>query len=114
MARKSSFDGGQLTDIAFYILASLQEEKHGYLIMEIIKTSTCGEFIIVPASMYTTLKKLVQHGYIYQNCILEKNKIKYQITDLGKQLLSIDIKRKEDMINFAKNAINFEGSSHEK
>lgn len=56
MARKDSIEIGELTDSAFYILASVIEEKHGYLIMKVIEKFTNGEVNIGPASLYTTLK----------------------------------------------------------
>ena len=49
MARKDSINVGELTDAAFYILSSVVEEKHGYLIMKTIENLTDGKFTIGPA-----------------------------------------------------------------
>ena len=46
MARKDSINIGELTDAAFYILSSVVEEKHGYLIMKTIENLTDGKFTI--------------------------------------------------------------------
>lgn len=43
----------------FYILSSVTDEKHGYLIMKTIEKLTNNEVSIGPASLYTTLKKLL-------------------------------------------------------
>lgn len=59
MARRDSIDIGELTDPAFYILLSVTEEKHGYLIMKTIEKLTNNKVTIGTASLYTTLKKLV-------------------------------------------------------
>lgn len=65
MARKDSIEIGELTDSAFYILASVIEEKHGYLIMKVIEKFTNGEVTIGPASLYTTLKTFnIRIGWI--------------------------------------------------
>lgn len=64
MSRTDSLEMGELTDTAFYILLSLVEAKHGYLIMKSIETMTNNQFSIGPASMYTTIKKLLAAEFI--------------------------------------------------
>lgn len=102
MSKKSSLDDGILTDTVFYILSALQKEKHGYLIMQSIKTHTMEKVIIGPASLYTTLKKLYDYGYIERIDCSDPIKKTYKITPLGKETLYADIKRKEHMIEYAK------------
>lgn len=51
MAKSGSLEMGELTNTAFYILLSLLEEKHGYLIMKPIEELTEGQFLIGPASL---------------------------------------------------------------
>ena len=59
MGRNVSLEMGELTDTAYYILLSLVDAKHGYLIMQTIEEMTEQRFSIGPASMYTTIKKLL-------------------------------------------------------
>lgn len=59
MARVDSIEMGELTDTAYYILLSLVEAKHGYLVMKSIETITNHRFSVGPASLYTTIKKLL-------------------------------------------------------
>ncbi|ABS35339.1 PadR family transcriptional regulator [Clostridium botulinum] len=103
MARKDSIEIGELTDSAFYILASVIEEKHGYLIMKVIEKFTNGEVTIGPASLYTTLKKLLISGLVELNPNIHENKKVYRITDKGKEMLVQEINRKKQMITFAEN-----------
>ncbi|MBO0525677.1 PadR family transcriptional regulator [Clostridium botulinum] len=103
MARKDSIEIGELTDSAFYILASVIEEKHGYLIMKVIEKFTNNEVIIGPASLYTTLKKLLKAGLVELNPNVDENKKVYRITDKGKEMLIKEINRKKQMITFAEN-----------
>ncbi|BAQ12667.1 putative PadR family transcriptional regulator [Clostridium botulinum] len=103
MARKDSIEIGELTDSAFYILASVIKEKHGYLIMKVIEKFTNGEVTIGPASLYTTLKKLLISGLVELNPNIHENKKVYRITDKGKEMLVQEINRKKQMITFAEN-----------
>lgn len=106
MSRKDSINIGELTDCAFYILASVIEEKHGYLIMKHIEQYTNNEAIIGPASLYTTLKKLLSAELIELNSNIDENKKIYKITNKGRDMLIKDIKRKKQMIEFAENFLN--------
>lgn len=101
MPRKGSIDIGELTDSAFYILSSLIEEKHGYLIMKTIEDLTNNKVVIGPASLYTTLKKLLKAGLIEINETSDENKKVYKITEMGREMLVKEIERKKSMIKFA-------------
>jgi DNA-binding PadR family transcriptional regulator len=105
MARKSALETGILNDSAFYILSSLQEAKHGYVIMKSIEESTMGAVTIGPASLYTTLKKLMDSGFIQRNKSDDETTKIYQITDQGKHILESDISRKKMMIDFAQQSM---------
>lgn len=103
MARTDSLEMGELTDTAFYILLSLVEAKHGYLIMKSIETMTNNQFTIGPASMYTTIKKLLAAELI---TLLkeEENDDKrktYIATDSGLELLRKEVQRRKEMIRHA-------------
>lgn len=56
MARQDALESGELTDTSYYILLSLVEARHGYLIMKTIEELTDRQVAIGPASMYTRLK----------------------------------------------------------
>ena len=106
MARKDSIDIGELTDSAFYILASVIEEKHGFLIMKTIEKLTDNKVIIGPASLYTTLKKLLAADLVELNADIAENKKVYKITDKGREMLIKEIERKKQMIRFAENFLD--------
>ncbi|VYU59076.1 PadR family transcriptional regulator [Clostridium tertium] len=106
MARKDSIDIGELTDSAFYILASVIEEKHGYLIMKTIEKLTDDKVTIGPASLYTTLKKLLAAGLVELNTDIAENKKVYKITNKGREMLIKEIERKKQMIRFAQNFLD--------
>ncbi|TDR20709.1 PadR family transcriptional regulator [Marinicella litoralis] len=114
MARKSALETGILNDSAFYILSTLLEEMHGYLIMKTIEEATDGSAIIGPASLYTTLKKLLDSGLIQRSKTDDETTKIYLITKKGKNILQQDINRKQRMIAFAENQIKQStGDKHE-
>ncbi|TDL34218.1 PadR family transcriptional regulator [Jeotgalibacillus sp. S-D1] len=102
MARNDSLETGELTDTSYYILLSLMEPRHGYLIMKNIEEMTKNQMKIGPASMYTTIKKLLSAGLIEQfGEEIDKRKT-YIATDQGVSLLKKDVLRREEMVRHAK------------
>ncbi|TFD94531.1 PadR family transcriptional regulator [Jeotgalibacillus sp. R-1-5s-1] len=108
MARNDVLQTGELTDTYYYILLALVEARHGYLIMKTIEELTKGSFTVGPASMYTSIKKLLSAGMIEQ-LEEEKDKKTYIITEQGISLLKNDIKRREEMIQQAKTIFSQKG-----
>ena len=103
MPRKDFIDIGELTDSAFYILSSVIEEKHGYLIMKTIEKLTNNKVTIGPASLYTTLKKLLAANLVELIPMTDENKKVYKITNLGRKMLIKEIERKKQIVKFAEN-----------
>lgn len=83
-----------MTETGFYILFCLREEMHGYNIVQKVKDMTGGQVNISPGTMYGTLSKMEKDGLIQFRREEEKRKI-YIITDLGTEILNIEIKRIE-------------------
>jgi len=103
MPRKDFIEIGELTDSAFYILSSVIEEKHGYLIMKTIEKFTNNKVTIGPASLYTTLKKLLAANLVELIPATDENKKVYKITNPGQKMLIKEIERRKRMVNFAEN-----------
>lgn len=83
-----------MTETGFYILLCLQEANHGYGIVQKVKELTDGEIILTPGTMYGSLSKMEKDGLIQFVREEEKRKI-YVITQLGKEILEIEMKRIE-------------------
>lgn len=83
-----------MTETGFYILLCLREEAHGYSIVQKVNTLTQGEILISPGTMYGSLSKMEKDGLICFVREEEKRKI-YRITDLGTQVLELEMKRIE-------------------
>lgn len=83
-----------MTETGFYILLCLREESHGYNIVRKVQLLTQGEVRISPGTMYGSLSKMEKDGLIQFVREEDKRKI-YCITDLGKEVLALEMKRIE-------------------
>lgn len=80
----------------FYILFSLQEERHGYAIMQYVKELTKERVTMGAGTIYQSLGKLENDGLIIQVKEIDRKKI-YAITAIGKQILLEEVRRIEDI-----------------
>ena len=83
-----------MTETGFYILLCLQEPNHGYGIVQRVEKMTDGGIRLSPGTMYGSLSKMEKDGLITFVREDEKRKI-YQITELGRQVLGLELKRIE-------------------
>lgn len=90
-----------MTETGFYILLCLQKERHGYGIVQAVEELTGGEIHISPGTMYGSLSKMEKDGLIQFVREDDKRKL-YVITNLGKEILSLEIERIERLYSNAK------------
>lgn len=83
-----------MTETGFYILLCLQEPNHGYGIVQKVKDMTKGDIVLAPGTMYGSLSKMEKDGLICFVREEDKRKI-YSITDLGKEVLNLEMNRIE-------------------
>ena len=83
-----------MTETGFYILLCLQQPNHGYGIVQRVEQMTDGEIRLTPGTMYGSLSKMEKDELISFVREEEKRKI-YQITELGRQVLELELKRNE-------------------
>ncbi len=83
-----------MTETGFYILLCLREEAHGYGIVKKTEQLTNGEIKISPGTLYGSLSKMEKDGLITLVQKEENRKI-YRITELGSQVLDLEMKRIE-------------------
>lgn len=93
-----------MTETGFYILFCLQQERHGYSITQKVKDLTEGQLSISPGTMYGTLAKMEKDGLIAFVREEEKRKL-YSITELGKQILELEIQRIERLYRNSKEEV---------
>jgi len=105
LPKQDYYQIGQLTDVAYLVLLTLTAPCHGYLIMARIEEMTEGDARIGPASLYTTLKKLTDAGFI-RLLAEEVTKKIYHITDEGLEALKVEIDKRERYVKYGKWAMN--------
>ena len=89
-----------MTETAFYILLCLRKPNHGYGIVQKVEALTDGAIRLAPGTMYGSLSKMETDGLIQFIREEDKRKI-YQITDLGMEVLRIELKRIERLDKIA-------------
>ena len=81
-----------MTETGFYILLCLREPNHGYGIVQKVKEITDGDIVLAPGTMYGSLSKMEKDGLIVFQGEEDKRKI-YFITQLGREVLDIEMQR---------------------
>ncbi len=81
-----------MSETMLYILLSLQQERHGYGIMQHVKELTKGRIILGAGTIYQSLGKLENDGLIVPFKEIDRKKY-YIITDIGKQILMEEANR---------------------
>ena len=90
-----------MTETGFYILLCLQPPLHGYGIVQQVEQLTDGEIRLSPGTMYGTLSKMEKDRIISFVREEEKRKI-YCITELGREVLQMEMRRIERLFRNVK------------
>ena len=90
-----------MTETGFYILLCLRNPNHGYGIVQLVDSMTGGEVKLTPGTMYGSLSKMEKDKLIQFVKEEEKRKI-YQITELGNEVLELELKRIERLYRNSK------------
>lgn len=90
-----------MTESGFYILFCLRRPQHGYGISQQVKQMTGGDLTISAGTMYGTLSKMEKDGLIAFVKEEEKRKL-YQITELGQEILNLELRRIERLYKNSK------------
>ena len=90
-----------MTETGFYILLCLQQPMHGYGIVQQVEQLTDGEIRLSPGTIYGTLSKMEKDRIISFVREEEKRKI-YCITELGREVLQMEMRRIERLFRNVK------------
>jgi DNA-binding PadR family transcriptional regulator len=97
-----------MTETAFYILLSLTEPRHGYGIVKHVEEISGARIRLGSGTVYGTLTKMQKDGVITVFADEEKKTV-YEITEIGKKLMTSEISRLKELY---RNAIKFEEVFH--
>jgi len=81
-----------MTETMFYILLSLQEERHGYGVMLHVKEVTKGRIELGAGTIYQSLGKLESEGLIKATKDVDRKKY-YLSTEVGTKILKEEARR---------------------
>jgi DNA-binding PadR family transcriptional regulator len=93
-----------MTETAFYILMCLRTPNHGYGIVQEVERITEGTIRLTPGTMYGSLSKMEKDKLIRFLREEEKRKI-YQITELGCEVLELELQRIRRLYKIAQEAL---------
>jgi DNA-binding PadR family transcriptional regulator len=98
-----------LTPAVFHILLSLADgERHGYSIMRDISTQTKGKVRLGPATLYRSIKHLIEDGLIEESDVRpdpaldDERRHYYRLTELGRQVVVAEVQRLEEALRVAR------------
>ena len=85
-----------LTEGVYYILLALYEPRHGYGIMQLAEEWNNGRVKLGAGTTYGALKNLQDKKYI-ETLAGEGRKKEYVITDLGKEVVEMEVRRLQEL-----------------
>ncbi len=92
MVKVKSSKPDLMTETTFYILLSLVEPLHGYVVMKKVEEISHGTVTIGPGTLYGAFSKLEKDGLI-EVVSQESRRTSYGLTEKGKQVLIGQIKK---------------------
>ena len=94
-----------LTETVYYILLALLEPAHGYVIMQKVEELSEGEVRMAAGTLYGAIDNLLKLKFIEPVASEDKRRKVYTITELGVEILKLDMMRMQHMVEITKNKI---------
>jgi len=94
-----------LTETVYYILLSLLEPAHGYMILQKVEEVSDGQVRLAAGTLYGAIENLLKLKYIKPVSTEDKRRKVYRITEKGQEILGMDMQRMEHMVNVTKKAL---------
>ena len=91
-----------LTETVFYILLALLKPAHGYVVMQEVEELSNGAVRIAAGTLYGAFENLLKLQFIESVPSEDKRRKVYQTTELGREILYLDVARMEHMTMIAK------------
>ena len=94
-----------LSEINFYILLALAQPAHGYHIMQQVETLSGGQVRIAAGTLYGAIETLLRQRLIEPQASEDSRRKVYRLTEMGRQVLSMDVARMQHMVACAQEII---------
>lgn len=97
-----------LTHIVYHVLLSISDgDKHGYAIIKDLAARTDGRFELEAGTLYAAIKRMRDEELIAEVPAPEGSDSRrrcYAITDFGREVLSLESRRLQAMVELAREA----------
>jgi len=94
-----------LTPAVFYVILALSPGPlHGYAIMQETETLSAGGFRMGPATLYSTIQRLVALDLMaetVEDSSEDSRRRYYELTDMGRRLLETEVERMGSVVRIA-------------
>lgn len=90
-----------LTETVYYILLVLNHPLHGYGAIQEIDQLSNGDVKIAAGTMYGAIENLLKLRWIKEVPSQDKRRRVYQITEDGKNILSLETQRMQQIVKVA-------------
>ena len=90
-----------LTETTFYILLVLTTPAHGYAIIQEIDKLSEGAVKVAAGTMYGAIENLLKLNWIEEIKKKKKRRRVYKITDIGEEVLKLEIERLRSLIKLS-------------
>lgn len=98
-----------LTETVYYILLSLLEPAHGYLIMKKVEELSNDEVRMAAGTLYGAIENLLKLKFIKPIESEDKRRKVYVITQEGKNILLLDCERMKHIVAITEENLTQEG-----
>ena len=94
-----------LTETTYYILLSLLEPAHGYIMMQKVDQLSNHKVKIAAGTMYGAIENLLNQQLIKSVQSTDKRRKTYVITDKGIEVLQLDCQRMKHIIQITEKSL---------
>ncbi len=94
-----------LTETVYYILLSLLEPAHGYIILQKVEELSGGEVRMAAGTLYGALENLQKLKFIQPVKSDDSRRKVFVISDKGKDMLFLDFQRMQHMTRITEEAL---------
>lgn len=99
---RDNIKGGALTETTLLVLLAVYKPNHGYGIMQFIEKTTGGRVVLGAGTLYGAINAVVKKKWITPfESETDGRKKEYVITDAGKQKVSEELKRMNELLELA-------------
>lgn len=95
-----------LTETMYYVLLSLLEPAHGYVIMQKVEELSNQQVRIAAGTLYGAIENLLKHELIQSVKSEDKRRKTYVITSKGLEVLKLDFERMQHLIRVTERLLN--------